>query len=149
MNNQFLKNNIEPIIGNEFSPKVIPLIDNARESIKIIVFDWRNYKTDLGSSVFRLNQSLISSARRGVDVRVIISAKNSESKWLKEFFKVKEVYTKKLIHSKMIIIDDEILILGSHNLTYSGLELNQELSVIISGKVEIFRFVDFFNKLYG
>lgn len=149
MQKQTFNKTIEAIIGNEFSPKVVPLIDNAKKSIKIIVFDWRNYQTDLGSAVFKLNQALIASADRGVDVRVIISAKNSNSKWLKDFFNVREVYTKKLIHSKMIIVDDEVLILGSHNLTFSGLELNQELSIIVSGKVEIYKFVDFFNNIYG
>jgi len=141
--------NIETIIGKEFSPKVIPYIQEAEKSIKIIAFDWRNYKTDIGSGVFFLNQALFMASRRGVDIRVIVAAKNINAKWLKSFFKVKELYSKKIIHSKMMLIDDKILILGSHNYTFSGLELNQELSIIIKGENDIKRFVNFFDKLYG
>lgn len=141
--------NIDTIIGKEFSPKVIPYIEGAKQSIKIIAYDWRNYKTDIGSSVFKLNQALFRASKKGVDIRVIVSAKNINAKWLTAYFKVKRLYSKKIIHSKMMIIDDEVLILGSHNYTFSGLELNQELSIIITNKVEIKNFVNFFNNLYG
>jgi phosphatidylserine/phosphatidylglycerophosphate/cardiolipin synthase-like enzyme len=139
---------METIIGNEFVPKVVPLINNAKKSIDVIVFEWRNYYTDLGSAVFKFNQSFFQAKKRGVNIRVIISAKNYRQKWLVEHFKVKQLYTKKLVHSKIIIIDEETLVVGSHNYTFSGLELNQEISVIIKDKKEIKRLLSFFNNLY-
>jgi phosphatidylserine/phosphatidylglycerophosphate/cardiolipin synthase-like enzyme len=139
---------IDAIVGKEFSDKVVPLIKDAKRSIKIIVFDWRNYKTDIGSQVFKLNQALLEAVKRGLDVRVIIAAAKPDLKWLKEHFKVKELYTKRVVHSKMMILDDEVLVLGSHNYTYCGLELNHELSVVIRSAAAIERFVEFFDNLF-
>lgn len=145
MNNKVL---IDPIIGKEFVKKVVPLVGKARQSIKIIVFDWRNYKSDVGSAVFKLNQSILGAKKRGVNVCVLLPPKNREMTWLNQFFKTKKLYDGKLIHAKMMIIDDEILVIGSHNYTYSGLELNVEFSVILAGKVGIQRFVEYFDNLF-
>lgn len=136
------------IIGKEFVKKVIPLIDGAKNDICIIVYDWRNYKKDVGSSVFKLNQALISAVKRKVSVRVIIHPKNSNQKWVKDFFKTKELYSNKTIHTKMMIIDSDYLVIGSHNYTFSGLELNQEISVISKDKSAIQRTQKFFNTLF-
>ena len=62
---------MDTIIGKEFPDKVIPLIDNAKYTIDIVVFDWRWYPQDPGASVQLFNQSIVRSVRRGVKVRAI------------------------------------------------------------------------------
>ncbi len=56
---------METIIGKEFPQKVIPLIEQAKTSIDIVVFDWRWYPQDPGASVQLFNQAIVRAVRRG------------------------------------------------------------------------------------
>jgi len=140
---------MQPIIGKEFPEKVIPLIDEAKNSIDIVVFDWRWYPNDPGSSAQLFNQALVRAARRGVKIRAI--ANNDEIiNILKSVgIEAKKLISKKLLHCKLMIIDDETIITGSHNYTQNAFQMNLELSVILKVGDEVKRFLDFFNNLYG
>jgi len=48
----------------------------------------------------------------------------------REGCKARRPETPKLIHSKMMIIDGEILVIGSHNYTQSAFTMNHEVSLI-------------------
>ena len=48
----------------------------------------------------------------------------------------------------MMIIDDKILVLGSHNYTQNAFTLNQEISVILSDVCELSPYINFFNHLF-
>lgn len=139
----------ETIVGPEFPKKVIPLIDQAKTSIDIVVFDWRWYPQDPGAQVQLFNQSIVRAVRRGVKVRVI--ANNDEIlNILKQVgCEPKKLLTKKIVHCKIMIIDSDTAILGSHNYTQSAFQMNLELSMILRGREEIKRIIEFFNHLYG
>ncbi len=139
----------ETIIGREFPKKVIPLIDQAKTSIDIIVFDWRWYPQDPGAAAQLFNQTIVRAVRRGVKVRVI--ANNDEIiNILKQVgCEAKKLLTKSLVHCKIMIIDNEIAITGSHNYTQAAFQMNLELSTILRGREEIKRIIEFFNNLYG
>ena len=47
------------IIGAEFPKVLISKIDNAKTSIKIVVFDWRWYPNDMGNPCQLFNQSIV------------------------------------------------------------------------------------------
>jgi len=51
------------LIGKEFPTKVIPLIREATKSIDIIVFDWRWYPDQIGSTIQQFNHEIIKAAR--------------------------------------------------------------------------------------
>jgi phosphatidylserine/phosphatidylglycerophosphate/cardiolipin synthase-like enzyme len=140
---------IQPVIGKAFPEKVIPLIDEAKHSIKIIVFDWRWYPQNLGSSVQLFNQSIIRAARRGVEVKVLTNIEDVVKLLKSQGIKAKKLFSKKLLHAKMMLLDDENLVIGSHNYTQSAFEMNQEVSAIICGAEDLLPFVNFFNNLYG
>jgi phosphatidylserine/phosphatidylglycerophosphate/cardiolipin synthase-like enzyme len=140
---------MEAIIGSEFPKKVIPLIDSAKQSIKIVVFDWRWYPNDPGNPVQLFNQALVRAVRRGVDVLAISNVADIVGILKNVGIKAKHIFTKNIIHAKMMIIDDETIIIGSHNYTQSAFTMNQEISVIIKGQEDISRFVNFFTNLYG
>lgn len=139
----------EAIIGKEFPKKVIPLIDQAKTSIDIVVFDWRWYPQDPGASVQLFNQAIIRAVRRGVRVRAI--ANNDEIVRIlnKEGCQAKKLLTQRLVHPKIMIIDSETVITGSHNYTQSAFQMNLEVSMILRGREEIKRILEFFNNIYG
>jgi phosphatidylserine/phosphatidylglycerophosphate/cardiolipin synthase-like enzyme len=86
--------------------------------------------------------------RRGVKVRVI--ANNDEiMNVLKQVgCDVKRLLTAKLVHPKMMIIDNKIAVTGSHNYTQSAFQMNYEISMILQGQEEIQRLMEFFNNLF-
>jgi phosphatidylserine/phosphatidylglycerophosphate/cardiolipin synthase-like enzyme len=61
-----MTNLIKILSGRQYPQEVIPLINSAKNSIKIIVFDWRWYSRDPGSSCQLFNQAILSDAKRGV-----------------------------------------------------------------------------------
>lgn len=139
---------IWPVIGPEFPKKVIPLIDEAKKSIEIVVFDWRWYPSNMGSSIQLFNQSIARAAKRRVKIRVIANHTDIISTLTNLGISAKKIISKKLIHSKMMIIDDRFLIIGSHNYTQSAFQMNMETSLIVENSSTVQRFLTFFNHLF-
>jgi phosphatidylserine/phosphatidylglycerophosphate/cardiolipin synthase-like enzyme len=136
------------IIGSEYPKKVIPLIDKAKRSICMCMFDWRWYQNDFANPVSLFNSSLIRAKRRGVDVRILTNYSEIIEYVCSLGFNAKKWPEKNLLHSKMIIIDDEVCIMGSHNITQSAFTSNMETSFLIIEKPEILIFQKYFNALW-
>jgi len=139
------KTEVEAIVGSQFPKIVIPKIDNAKKSIKIIVFDWRWYPNDSGNPCQLFNQSIVRASRRGVRVRVITNYTDVVATLKSVGVDARKIVTKNLVHAKMMLIDDETLILGSHNYTQSAFTMNFEVSVAIKDAEAIAEFVKYFN----
>jgi len=140
---------MEAIIGKQFPKKVIPLIDSAKNSIKIVVFDWRWYPQDPANPVQPFNQALVRAVRRGVKVQAV--ANNDEIvKTLNDCGVVaKRLTSKNLLHCKLMVIDDKIVVIGSHNYTQSAFTTNFELSVIVETEEIDIKIDNFFNTLFN
>lgn len=117
--------------------KIIPLIENAKKYIYIPVF-FITKKEILNALVYAHN--------KGVDIKIINDATNANTKYsvhkqLRDYgIQVKtENYAGKL-HSKAIIIDDEISVIGSMNFSNNGEKRNDENVLVIYDK-EITRYL--------
>jgi len=139
---------IEAIIGKEFIKKVIPLVENAKSSIKIVVFDWRWYPNDPANPAQLFNHAILTAKNRGVDVKAITNTDDVVKLLNQQGCKAKHPISKKLIHAKIMIIDDRHLIIGSHNYTQSAFTMNQEVSVILRDVSAISPFSLFFDSLF-
>lgn len=137
------------IIGNEFLKKVIPRIDSARESIDIVVFFWSFNEHDTTHPVSKLVLALQNALGRGVKVRICVNSENVLAQLYKMGFQCRHIYASKLMHPKVMIIDNEIAVIGSHNYTMSGLTLNLEVSCIVKLNGETNELSTFFSHLWG
>jgi phosphatidylserine/phosphatidylglycerophosphate/cardiolipin synthase-like enzyme len=137
-----------PVFGNQFPKKVIPLIEESKNSIKIIVFDWRWYITDPANPVSLFNQALIRASRRGVKIQVISNASDVVKILNSEKIEAKKLTSKDLVHAKMMIIDEKVLVVGSHNYTQAAFTTNHEISSIIFDDEQIGEYIKFFNNLW-
>lgn len=135
------------IIGKEFPKKVVPLISSAKRSIQIIVFDWRWYYNEPGNPMQLFNQAIIQAVRRGVRVEVITSCAEIVKILNSQGCIAKKLITDKLVHVKLMIIDSEKAIIGSHNYTQNAFTMNHELSIIIDDSQLINGFEDYFKSL--
>jgi len=125
---------LNTIIGNEFLKKVLPILKEAKKEIDIIVFDWRWYPDQVGYSIQKFNQEIIQKAKSGVNIRAILNTKDTEKILKEQGIKTNIRDFGGLPHTKLMIIDDQIVIIGSHNYTYNAFETNFEASVIIDDK---------------
>jgi phosphatidylserine/phosphatidylglycerophosphate/cardiolipin synthase-like enzyme len=140
---------MDVIIGKEFPEKVIPLIDRAKGTIDVVVFDWRWYPQNPGSPVQLFNQSVARAIKRGVVVRAVANTPEIVGILNQIGARAKKLNTPKLVHAKFIIIDDQYLVIGSHNYTETAFLMNYEVSVIIEDEKVVKRVKEFFNNLYG
>lgn len=115
---------------------VLPVINSAQKYIYIPTFVLTEK---------RVCDALIAAKNRGVEVKVIIDAlsasnKHSKHKYLREngILVKTENYAGKM-HSKSMISDDKLTIIGSMNFSYSGENKNDENLILIEDK-EIAKF---------
>jgi len=139
---------IETIIGKEFPKKVVPLIEAARRSIEIIVFDWRWYPQDPGASVQLFNQAIVRAVRRGVKVRAIVNNDQILEVLNSVGCDARRLKVKELVHCKFMILDDSLVVVGSHNYTQSAFQMNLEASVIFKDENAAGVLKKFFDGLF-
>ncbi len=139
---------IESVIGSDFPKKIIPLIQAAKNSIKIVVFDWRWYPNEPGNPVQLFNHAVLTAKNRGVTIKVITNIKEVVNLLNQQGCQAKYPESKQLVHAKIMIVDDKHLVIGSHNYTQSAFTMNREASVIIRDFSDIGPFLDFFNNLF-
>ena len=136
------------IIGREFPKKVTPLIKAAKNTIDIIVYDWRWYPNEIGSEIQLFNYEIVRAIQRGVKVKVLLNNNIIEATLKKAGAEIKQLKSEKTVHSKMMIIDDAMAILGSHNYTKNAFELNHETSIIIDDIEAVENFKKYFTDLF-
>lgn len=141
-------NQTATIIGKEFPKKVIPLIEQAKKSIDIIVYDWRWYPDQIGSEIQKFNNAIIVAKRKGVRVRAITNLQQTIDILKKNKVQAKKFLSHRKLHVKNMLIDDELAIIGSHNYTMNAFTLNYEVSIITQNKEVVKRLRQFFNNLW-
>ncbi len=138
-----------PIISKDFPDVVIPLIDKAVNSIDIVVFDWRFYKNDPSNPVSLFNASIVRAVSRGVKVRCLVQ-NYSVAETLKQLgCEAKQLHSKRILHTKLTIIDNVNVIIGSHNYTQNAFCNNHEASIYVRLADKGNSLVQYFNNLFG
>lgn len=144
---------VEDISGGKYFPAVKNAIKEARESIYMVMFKVGLRPYDKNSSVYQLVDELINAHKRGVKVKVILDqnipfiekdnidewAVEDKNTWCYKALKdagIEVDYDEpsKYLHAKALVIDKEIVILGSANWTESALHRNFETNVLIKSK---------------
>jgi len=139
----------QAIIAQRFPKIVIPLIEVAKYSIDIIVYDWRWYPSVGGSSVQQFNDAIVATTRRGVVVRALVNGDGIASLLQQRGINARRLHSKRMLHTKMLLIDGVHLIIGSHNYTQHGFSLNEEASVYVQMPSADHEFSLYFSNLWG
>lgn len=140
---------METIIGKEFPQKVIPLIKQAKSSIDIVIFNWYWYRDQTGAAAQRFNNAIVDATKKAVRVRAIIGPNQILNILLQNKVKAKKFSSSRTLHTKLMIIDDAIAILGSHNYTEAAFTTNYEVSVIIQNEKVVKRLKFYFENLWS
>lgn len=131
-------NQITPVFNRDYFAEAHRALQNSKSSIHMVLFELKYYDKYPNSTATLLVRDLIEAKNRGVDVKIIVDEFSTESNAL-DILKENGVDVKKdhaniTTHAKLIIIDGETVILGSTNLSFYGLEKNNEANVIITDK---------------
>jgi len=146
------KASVVPISDRGYFPAVHKELQKAQNSIHIIAFELKYYKNYPGSNQNKIVQDLIDAHNRGVDVRIIVdeySKENNAYRLLKEKgigikYDSEDVTT----HAKLIIIDGKVVILGSTNFSYYGLEKNHEADILVNANHLAEYFERYFEEMW-
>lgn len=136
------------LIGRDFAKGVIPLIKNARQSINIMIYEWRWYPNEIGSKIQNFNQEIIQAGRRGVEIKAVVQKSLIAEILRREKIKVRKIQSSKILHTKLMIIDDKIVILGSHNYTMNAFNINYEVSVITYNDLIVSELREYFKNFF-
>lgn len=136
------------LIGREYLPVLIEAIEEARQTIDVMMFDWRWYMSDFSCDVQLLNQALVRAMRRKVKIRAYVSKGKVKPRLEKLGFIVKECSQNVLMHGKVCVIDRKIIVLGSHNWTTNAMTKNVEVSLIEESEPKAARFLAYFETLW-
>lgn len=137
-----------PLVGIDYPKKVIPLLDAARSTVDILMYDWRVYPNRPGSTVQQLNTAIARACARGVQVRAITNAALNNEAIGKLGVRVRSLRDKRVLHTKLVIVDGKKLVIGSHNFTTNAFHRNLEVSAIVDIPEDVTRFSEFFENLY-
>lgn len=130
------------LTNQEYFPALLNAIDEAKNEIIMSFF---LFKAGVRKSSYpdRLLAQLAEAVKRGVKVVVILENSgghdrtlDAENRLTKELLEKNgvEVYLdspRKTTHTKVVVIDQRFILLGSHNLTQAALKHNNEISVLL------------------
>lgn len=141
---------VTDISGRKYFPAAKKAIAEARESIFMAMFKAGLRPYDDNSSVRQLAQELINAHKRGVKVEVILDQNipfvenenieewqaDDKNAWCYKMLKDAGIEVNydtpdKYLHAKVLVIDNEAVIMGSANWTESALQKNFETNVLI------------------
>ncbi len=151
-------NNLELLLDRDYFPEVKKRIAEANSSIRMIMFEASYYKKFKNSPSNQLIDALIEAKNRGVKVEAVLDVRqkndrNTErnidtAKRLKRAGVDVVIDSEKTTtHSKLLIIDEKIVVIGSTNWTYNALSSNHETSVVFDSKAAASELLEFFNKI--
>ena len=103
--------------------------------------------------VAKLLELLIFKAKEGIDVKVVledsIDANTLSYRHLLDNGVPVRFGAKSKVHTKLVIIDGYIVIVGSHNWSYSAFMRNHEASVIIYDEDTAMQETSYFMEIYS
>ena len=124
------------------------MIEKARMCIDIVMYDWRWYGNKPGHTMQQFNTALVQAVHRGVRVRAVVNTGAHAIFLTTVGIKARTLKDRRTLHSKLVIIDESILIIGSHNLTSNAFYRNLESSVILELQPKPNRILEYFDNLY-
>jgi len=151
---------VTPLPGQAFIQVLIKMIGQTKYSLEVMQYQWNFYSGKPNSLIQKLNRTVMAQAEAGKKVRVLLNKEGrgthlmainmKAQRYLGEAgIKVKMGRSFPINHAKLWIIDDDAVILGSHNLSSRSVTVNNEASVLIKSRAVAVEFKRYFNLLWN
>ena len=144
------------LIDEDYYKELSQWIPRANKSMYVIMYVVKYDPKDPNDPVNKLLYTLSNLSKRGVDVKVVVDDETYRSYpetidfMLRNNISVKlDESSARTTHTKLVIIDGEVVFFGSHNWTQSALEKNHELSIMIINRDVANTLTKYFNKIWS
>jgi phosphatidylserine/phosphatidylglycerophosphate/cardiolipin synthase-like enzyme len=134
---------VTPINNREYAPAVQQLLQKARKSIWLMLYQTRYYEEYPDTITNHYVNDLIAAKQRGVDVKVLVDTGDWNPSQKNEYnldyvdrlttagIEIWEDAPEDVSHQKVILVDEEITVISSLNWSYYSLANNNEVGAII------------------
>jgi phosphatidylserine/phosphatidylglycerophosphate/cardiolipin synthase-like enzyme len=134
------------------------MIQEAKHSVQVMMFEMGYYDQHPNTPSNLLIKELIEARKRGVKVEVILEVREGEDRTTKRNRHTGRILSEggveviydslsKTTHTKLMVVDGQLTLLGSTNWTYYALTNNNEASVLIRSKEVAKKLIDYFNRV--
>lgn len=137
------------LIGSEFFEFTRQLVDAARFTVDVAMYDWRWYADEPTHPMQQLNTALVRALRRGVKVRMIWQHGISDTQAHEVGFTCKARKLRRTLHAKVVLVDGKFVCAGSHNFTGNAARHNHELSLATDDPESVERCARWFDTLFN
>ena len=125
------------ILRTDYADKLLEAIDSAKKEIDIIIYSFQ-FENGRENKSYELMSALLRACDRGCKIRILFDSWREDSKnepayqvleqaGAEVYYDLNTIAT----HNKLVVIDNEIVFLGSANWTTTGLIKNREASILI------------------
>jgi len=154
-----LTDNIIPVVNNMYYNILKQFLITVKSKIYIIMYEIKCNPEYQDNKVNKLINLLIDCFNKNIDVKILLEKSNYNDDITKinqttfEYLKNKGISVKFdrediITHSKLVLLNDDTVILGSFNWTYSSFFLNNETGIVIRDKSIYNYFLKYFYKLW-
>lgn len=140
---------VEIILDNNYAEKAKAFVLDAVSDIRVCAYAWRWYDSEPALGIQKLNNELLRSKLRGVQLRALVDTEAMARTFQAIGINARAVQATRMLHTKAICVDTKTLIIGSHNLTKRANSDNYEISVAIQEFEAVDQFVKYFDSLWG
>ncbi len=149
---------VEIVTDTQYVPVAQKLIKEAKTSIRVMMFEMGYYEDRSTTPSNLLIKALIDAKKRGVKVEVILEVREDADRTSKRNRHSGKILSdggvdvifdspQKTTHAKLMIVDEQMTLLGSTNWTYYALTNNHEASLLIRSKEVAKELTDYFNQV--
>jgi phosphatidylserine/phosphatidylglycerophosphate/cardiolipin synthase-like enzyme len=120
---------VQPVVNQEYLPVLLDLIAAATNSIEFLQLEYHDDRTSL-----RLDAALAGAVKRGVKVRGLLDDgvdfnAAAVARLLALGVEAKLDASGKMTHSKLVVVDGKVVLLGSTNWTGNSMDNNNETNL--------------------
>ncbi|KKM89905.1 hypothetical protein LCGC14_1244050 [marine sediment metagenome] len=144
------------LTDNNFLPQARALIESAKRSIDISTFKAEITTKPRGLALLHFFKAVLAKAKEGVQIHFLINWNNEKrscpktnlyviTELRKVGIDIRHLKNNRCCHAKIIIVDQERAIIGSHNLSVKSCHNNFEISYVMSSNEEVFELKSFFE----
>lgn len=126
------------ILQTDYVGKLVNAIENAKNEIDIIIYSFQ-FEYNEESKNYEIMKAILRARDRGCRIKIILDSWSEGESGNEAAYQVlkqagMEVYydlDSIATHNKLVVIDNEIVFLGSANWTEAGLTQNRETSILL------------------
>ncbi|MGB9816311.1 MAG: phospholipase D-like domain-containing protein [Desulfurococcaceae archaeon] len=153
---QLPSNSIVFLPDNEYLGKLLHVLDNANKSVYVVMYVVKYDPREVDDPVNTILEKLVELRGKGLDIKIVVDDETYESyQDTIEYLKYNNVPVKldesgsRTTHAKIVIIDGEVVLIGSHNWTESALSNNHETTLMVYSKDLAKQVVDYFYRIWS